>query len=341
MRSPSFEFDQRISAAPDRILVALDLPDAGYLMPYAVDQTKAYGASLKLLHAVDPAACECDSQDLKRLWIDPNKRNRDARLILGEIARDLRAEGIDCSVVVQNGDPSAVISGFIRQWSPQRIILGSRRWVNRAQHSPGSVTKGAVRQRDVPLFIVSPHARRGILPSFAGNLLHLVSVEDPESAQLAVDTAQFYRSKLRLLHLSGPDTWTASRFRRAGNCASSAAAELPMAISTAPLSKTILAAGQARPEEIAQQILQYAAAWPADLIVFGAGGVGEGTSSLKETGMVGKIAAEAVCPVLIGRHLSGNPVHNLWVEEENESALSSSLISKADRMAEEARRSLD
>ncbi|HEX3473173.1 MAG TPA: universal stress protein, partial [Silvibacterium sp.] len=45
----------RTFAAPDKILLATNLDDTGYLVPHAIAQARASGATLTLAHVTPPA----------------------------------------------------------------------------------------------------------------------------------------------------------------------------------------------------------------------------------------------------------------------------------------------
>ena len=48
------QLSSRVFTAPDKIIVATDLTDLDYLIPYAIAQCKACGASLVLSHVIPP-----------------------------------------------------------------------------------------------------------------------------------------------------------------------------------------------------------------------------------------------------------------------------------------------
>jgi hypothetical protein len=74
-------------AAPGKIVVATDLTDTEYLLPHAIAQANAAGASLILVHAVLPH----ESMPVETgavPYYDPLRMDRDARLMLDSLARD-------------------------------------------------------------------------------------------------------------------------------------------------------------------------------------------------------------------------------------------------------------
>ena len=95
--------------APDKILVATDLTDLDYLIPSAIAQCEACGASLVLANVVPPI--ESGSLEDAVLLIadvaraEAQKHLHQARQILDQAAGHVRAAGINCEYMIRHGHP--------------------------------------------------------------------------------------------------------------------------------------------------------------------------------------------------------------------------------------------
>jgi hypothetical protein len=96
--------NSRAFIAPAKILVATDLTDIDYLLPHAKAQCEASGASLVLSHVIPPV--ESGPLDDAVLFIADaakaatQRHLEEARTILGGVAAKMRADGIDCELVL-------------------------------------------------------------------------------------------------------------------------------------------------------------------------------------------------------------------------------------------------
>ncbi len=111
------QMNSRAFVAPDKILVATDLTDIDYLIPHAKAQCEASGATLVLCHVIQPV--DSGSLDAAVLFIADAAKVATQRLLgaarktLGEVAAMMRADGIDCDVVVRYGHPRDVIKELV------------------------------------------------------------------------------------------------------------------------------------------------------------------------------------------------------------------------------------
>src|ERR1700691_3309445 len=100
-------------AAPGKIVVATDLTDTEYLLPHAIAQAKSSGAALILVHAVLPH----ESMPVETgavPYYDPLRMDRDARLLLDQLVRDVRAQGVECVAAVRHGFVPDVIAEIVK-----------------------------------------------------------------------------------------------------------------------------------------------------------------------------------------------------------------------------------
>jgi nucleotide-binding universal stress UspA family protein len=288
--------------APDKILVATDLTDIDYLIPHAKAQCEASGASLVLSHVIPPV--ESGSLDAAVVFIADAAKAATQRLLekaqqtLGEIAANMRADGIDCEVVIRYGHPRDVVKELVGHLHAGRVVLGTHGRRSLKKFFLGSTANEILKSVEVPVWTVGPHAR----PFAHGQpcrILHPVSLSSgyKETAELAVKLGEFYKAEITLLHVLPRDVhaeyaggrlvrWTAFELGRL----------IPDEV---PLWTTATIAVEAG--EIVEQILSTAEKLRADLIVMGSN---PDTAFWPVHGdnTVYNVIAEAKCPVLTLRH---------------------------------------
>src|SRR5271170_3666550 len=111
-------------AAPQRILVATDLTDCDYLVPYVVTQAKASNARVTLVHAILPA----NSFPIEAGAIAYGDREtiaRDARAVLVKMSRQIEAHGVVCDIDMQHGFASDVVRDALLHTGATRLIIGT------------------------------------------------------------------------------------------------------------------------------------------------------------------------------------------------------------------------
>ncbi len=198
-----FESTAKEFAAPGRIAVSTDLTDTEYLLPYAIAQAKASHASLVLIHAVLPhesAPIEAGAVP----YYDPLRMDRDARLMLETLAREVRDQGIECAIAVRHGFVPDVVAEVVRNVGAGRLILGTHGRRGIRKFVLGSVARQLLETVDVPVCTIGPRAHKATTNPPA-TLLHPVSLagwHEP-SAALSFDLARQFGAKLVLLHLIG------------------------------------------------------------------------------------------------------------------------------------------
>src|SRR5271165_2527614 len=110
-------------AAPKRILVATDLSDCDYLVPYVVAQAKATNARVTLVHAIVPA----NSFPLEAgaiPYIDREAMDGEARKMLLKMAHKLEEHGVVCNIDIQHGFASDVVREAIMGTGTTRVKMG-------------------------------------------------------------------------------------------------------------------------------------------------------------------------------------------------------------------------
>ena len=280
--------------APDKILVATDLTDLDYLIPHAKAQCEASGASLVLCHVIRPV----ESSSLDAAEAATQRLLRAARRTLGEVTAAMRADGIDCEVVIRHGHPQDVVKEVVRHVHADRVILGTHGRRNLKKFFLGSTANEILKSLQVPAWTVGPHAR----PFAHGQpcrILHPVSLSSgyEETAQLAVQLGEFYKAEITLLHVLPRDVhaeYTRERLVRW------TAFELGCLVpDEAPLWTTATIAVENG--EVVKQILNTADKLRADLIVMGSN-PDTAFWPIHGDNTVYNVIAEAKCSVLTLRH---------------------------------------
>lgn len=259
-------FNRCALAAPDRILVATDLSDLTYLTPHAIAQAITSPAQITLVHAVVPHdSLPVEAPALP--YLDASKVNRDARLSLLGVAREIEAHGISCKVVVKNGYAVDVIREEIDRTGATRLILGTHGRGTLGQLVLGSVAREMITSMPVPVFVVGPHARDTVRHITPRRILHPVSLtgDSHHSVDLAIEIAQAYRAELTLLHVLDRDVADTINPDRALKWARKALDTfIPDATDLVPPVHTMVSTGK-----LADEILKAADQVDADWIVLG------------------------------------------------------------------------
>ena len=291
------QLGSRAFAAPDRILLATDLADIDYLVPYAIAQCQVSEASLLIAHVVQ--AVETAPLDAAAvLAADAVATEHAAKEVLDGVRAKVRAAGVSCEIALRRGRPAEVIPELVHSARAERLVLGTHGRRNLKRFFLGSAAHEILRRVEVPVWTVGPHARP-FSQGAPSRILHPVSLSSGyrETARLALALAQFYEAEVTLLHVLPRDVharsisehlvqWTTFELGR-------------LIPDEAPLWTTATILVEAG--EVVPQILKMADKISADLIVMGSNpdtsfwpGPGDNT--------VYNVIAEAGCPVLTLRH---------------------------------------
>jgi nucleotide-binding universal stress UspA family protein len=191
-------------AAPAKIVLSTDLTDTDYLLPHAIAQAKACGASLILVHAVLPhESVPMESGAIP--YYDPLRVDRDARLILENLAREVREKGVECTTAVRHGFVPDVIAEIVANSGAGRLILGTHGRRGLKKFVLGSVARQLLEAVDIPVCTVGPRAHKTIArpPS---TILHPVSLAGlhQASASLSFHLGRQFGARVVLLHVIAP-----------------------------------------------------------------------------------------------------------------------------------------
>ena len=308
-------FQTRVLAAPDHILVAADLTDSDYLIPHVIAQAKASNARVTLFHAVPPVdSLPVESGAIP--YIDQTKIDRDVRLMLEDMAREIQAKGILCGTSVKHGYAADAICAEIRRTGAGRLIIGTHGRRKLAQIVLGSVANELLTRVEIPIFAVGPHAQgeaEHVIPQpehvMPRMILHPVSFKGDyrRGVCLALDLAQTYRAALTLLHVLDPDVREEINPERTLLWAERALSALVPAEELRFPVETRAASG-----ELVEEVLRAAAATRADWIVLGVDPVAAYWKFRNSTAY--RVLAAANCPVLA---LRNEPCHKDAVRKED------------------------
>ncbi|MGA8110386.1 MAG: universal stress protein [Acidobacteriaceae bacterium] len=195
-------------AAPGRIVVATDLSDTEYLLQHAIAQARTSGASLILVHAVAPhESMPVESGAVP--YYDPLRMDRDARLMLENLARDVREQGIECALAVRHGYVPDVIAEVVANVGAGRLILGTHGRRGLKKFVLGSVARQLLEIVDIPVCTVGPRAHQGAKGA-PQMILHPVSLAGlhETSAELSMSLGKQFGARVVLLHViaAGPQS---------------------------------------------------------------------------------------------------------------------------------------
>ena len=256
----------RALVVPDKILVATDLSDLDYLVPHAVAQARACGATLAFIHVIPPG--EALSLNARAIpWEDSAAMTQEASKRLEKVAAPIRESGTPCDIIVDHGFPRDQIARTALDIGAGRIIAGTHGRSHLRRFFLGSVAHEILRSAEVPVYTIGPHAHEASSFGAPQRILHPVSLFQgfEESARIAFDLAQFYRADITLLHVLNRELQTQGDIERIVEWTKS---EMKRVIPSEAELWTH-ARVQVEPGDVVEQVLNAAAEVSADLIVLG------------------------------------------------------------------------
>lgn len=280
-------------AAPGKIVVATDLTDTEYLLPHAIAQAKASAASLILVHAVLPhESLPVETGAVP--FYDPLRMDRDARLLLDGLVRDVRTQGVECMAAVRHGFVPDVIAEVVKNSGAGRLILGTHGRRGLKKFVLGSVARQLLETIDIPVCTVGPRAHRKTLDAPPA-ILHPVSLAGMHetSAQLSISLGEQFGAQVTLLHVIMPSPVVA---KDPGACVAKATEELEKLIPAKARTGTRVEAKIAL-GSVVQEILTVAQEMRAGLIVLGVHAPAHSWLPGTEPAAY-KILVSAPCPVI-------------------------------------------
>ncbi|MGB7352360.1 MAG: universal stress protein [Acidobacteriaceae bacterium] len=278
---------------PRKIVVATDLTDTDYLVPHAIAQARASGASLILVNAVLPhESMPVESGAIP--YYDPLRMDRDARLLLENVAREVRSQGVDCATAVRHGFAPDVIAEIVRNADAGRLIVGTHGRRGLKKFVLGSVARQLLDLVDIPVCTIGPRAHQ--LPAGApGTIMHPVSLAGlhESSTALSLKLARQFGARVVLLHVVPPGTATA---RDPGKAVNDATADLNRLIPDEARAST-QAMVRIAINNVVSEVLNVAHEIEAGLIVLGVHAPAHSWLPGTEPAAY-KILVSATCPVI-------------------------------------------
>ena len=163
-RGPHFALARRAGVADDcggmKILVPVDFSDThGRLLAAAEAEAKIRGASLVLLHVIEPAAevagFETDPEMMRlRIGQDLEAEQRIEGERLKELAKAVEGRGVACETTVKFGLPADEIISAATERGAGLLVMGSHGHGALYHLFTGSVVTGVLKRVDRPVLIV-------------------------------------------------------------------------------------------------------------------------------------------------------------------------------------------
>ncbi len=192
-------------ARPAVILVATDLGDLDRLMPIALEQAGEAGARLILLHVL--AASGTISTDAAGLpYYDTAGVLEFCERALVPWCERAHRSNVVCEALVREGNPAHQIEAAVRQFRPDRVLLGTRSRSKLSKLLLGSVAEQVLRSVNLPVITVGPEAHLPVTSGDERVVLHATTLRETSrpSAALACEIAASRKAKVVLLHVLPP-----------------------------------------------------------------------------------------------------------------------------------------
>jgi nucleotide-binding universal stress UspA family protein len=143
-----------------KILVPVDFSDtSGKLLSLAEEAARSRGASLQLLHVIEPVAetagLEVDPAMAQLQFaqdFDAEKRVESERL--AKLSAEITARGLACTSEVRFGLPADEILSAARETGADLVVMGSHGHGALYHLFTGSVVTGVLRRIDCPVLVV-------------------------------------------------------------------------------------------------------------------------------------------------------------------------------------------
>lgn len=189
---------------PGAILVATDLSDLHRLMPFALQMASETGAQLELLHIL-PFSAQFNADITGMPYYDREGVLSCAHNMLEPWCKRAQKLGIRCTAIVRENEPAAGgIIEAVRQFKPDRLLLGTRSQGKLGKLILGSVAEQVLRSVDVPVFTLGPEAHLPAEKSGRqGAVLFATDLGEgyETNAALACQLAASMHAKLIMLHV--------------------------------------------------------------------------------------------------------------------------------------------
>ena len=272
---------------PKSILVATDLNDLDRLLPVAIDQARMTGAMIWLLHIISSEA-HASIEGGAGSFAEKAKEFRSAEALLAKAALEVRKENLASAYEVRRWSPVFEITGFLREHSIERLIVGTSSRGKLGKLLIGSVAEELIRSLEIPVCTVGPHCRP--LPANRPRriVVALSLRHHPEPAlRFAVDLAAGSAAEFTVLHVTQQDA--GDEGLEAG--ARSKIHELLRGIQPTQVEPHV----RIRSGEPAEEIVAECTAPGTELLVLSASPASPPSTRFRN-GVVYRVIAEAPCP---------------------------------------------
>jgi nucleotide-binding universal stress UspA family protein len=163
-RRPHFALARRAAGRDDgemtKVLVPVDFSDTqGRLLAAAENEARLRGASLVLLHVIEPAAevagFETDPEMMRmKIGQDLEAGQRIEEERLKDLAKEIVARGVACESSVKFGLPADEIMSAARDHAAGLVVMGSHGHGALYHLFTGSVVTGVLKRIDCPVLVV-------------------------------------------------------------------------------------------------------------------------------------------------------------------------------------------
>jgi nucleotide-binding universal stress UspA family protein len=272
---------------PKSILVATDLNDLDFVLPVAVDQAKATGAMLWLLHVIPPDAyVSIESGAFP--FAQKEKAFRDAEAVLAKVAKELKARNLACAYEVRRWYPVDRVTEFIHERGIKRLILGTSSRGKVGKLLLGSVAEELIRSLDIPVCTVGPHFKP-VPRSNPRRVIFATSLrcDTEKTFQFAVELAAGLAAELTALYVLEQD-------RLHDGIYAEAMSTIDEMLKGAK-QKNLVSRIRIRCGEPAEEIVSECSALGAELLMLGALPASPMTATFR-TGVAYRVIAKAPCP---------------------------------------------
>lgn len=143
-----------------KVLVPVDFSvTQEQLLVAAEEEARARGASLVLLHVIEPAAevagFETDPEMMRlRIGQDLEVEQRIEKERLAQLAKEITAHGVECESLVRFGLPADEIIAAATELGAERLVMGSHGHGALYHLFTGSVVTGVLKRTGCPVLVV-------------------------------------------------------------------------------------------------------------------------------------------------------------------------------------------
>ncbi len=192
-----------ICTPPSRVLLATDLADLKHILPVAIAHALKCKAELKLVHVL-PDVNTPDVDPTLLVFADPEVVRHYAETVLKNAAREARSAGVNCGWIARPGHVVPTIREIVKEWNPDRILVGSQGPQKFQLGILGSVAEAIFREIDVPVLAIGPEFQHNPHSASQKARILFATALDRASRTITrsvVEFAKAHDANLTLLHV--------------------------------------------------------------------------------------------------------------------------------------------